>query len=181
MMHFLHELREANEKRNAEWANPGKPFTLIFWANELAGEAGEACNILKKLDREHNYGVAGSRAPITALAEELADVVICCDLTAMNLGVPFNPALCWPSATFTPKPDHPFSELGAKIARAVGLVNGMALHYDAATGPEKIAGALSETLFHARYAAETLGIKLEYWTQTKFNMTSEKLGLVTRL
>jgi NTP pyrophosphatase (non-canonical NTP hydrolase) len=180
-MHFLQELRAANKARNDEWQNVGKPFSLVFWANELAGEAGETCNILKKLDREHNYQVRGSRATLAALTEELSDVVICCDLTGMFLDVEFSPELCWPNKTFTPRPDHPYSELGAKIARAVGRVNGMALHYDTHIGPAQITGALMETLFETRSAAEQLGIKLEHHVTVKFNMTSEKIGLATRL
>jgi NTP pyrophosphatase (non-canonical NTP hydrolase) len=78
-------LRAANICRNEEWA-AGVPLSLSFRGNELAGETGEACNILKKLDRER-LGLVGSRASVGELAEELADVVICVDLIAMDLGI----------------------------------------------------------------------------------------------
>jgi len=52
----------------------------------MAGEVGEACNVIKKLERER-MGIRGSRATVEQLAEELADVVICADLIAMKEGI----------------------------------------------------------------------------------------------
>ena len=80
------ELRQANCLRNEEWIAGSAPLSLSFRGNELAGEVGEACNILKKLDRER-LGLRGSRASPEQLSEELADVVICVDLIAMDLGI----------------------------------------------------------------------------------------------
>ncbi len=85
------ELRCANITRDIEWAGKGT-FSLSFRGNELAGEVGEACNIIKKLDRER-MGVAGSRATIEQLQEELADVIICVDLIAMELGIDLKAAV----------------------------------------------------------------------------------------
>jgi NTP pyrophosphatase (non-canonical NTP hydrolase) len=53
---------------------------------ELAGEVGEACNVAKKLERER-LGWAGSRDTVEHLAEELADVIICVDLVAMDFNL----------------------------------------------------------------------------------------------
>jgi hypothetical protein len=74
-------LRAANIARDAEWCTGGK-LDLSYRGNELAGETGEACNILKKLDRERK-GMVGSRATTEQAAEELADIAICVDLAAM--------------------------------------------------------------------------------------------------
>jgi NTP pyrophosphatase (non-canonical NTP hydrolase) len=79
-------LRSANIARNIEWLNGTAPLSLSFRGNELAGEVGEACNVLKKLERAR-LGLAGSRDTVEHLAEELADVIICCDLIAMDLGI----------------------------------------------------------------------------------------------
>lgn len=79
-------LRHANILRDAEW-NPKKLLSLSFRGNELAGEIGEACNVLKKLDRER-IGLVGSRATTDQLAEELADGMICLDLIAMEFDIP---------------------------------------------------------------------------------------------
>ena len=58
-------------------------FGLVsFRGVELAGEVGEACNVIKKLERER-HGWAGSRDIREHLVEELADVIICADLVAM--------------------------------------------------------------------------------------------------
>lgn len=84
-------LRAANLARQVEWAN-GVPLSLSFKGNELAGEVGEACNVIKKLDRER-LGLAGSRDTVEHLAEELADVIICADLIAMDLGIDLDAAV----------------------------------------------------------------------------------------
>ncbi|MBS7699198.1 MAG: MazG-like family protein [Chelatococcus sp.] len=84
-------LRAANIARDAEWAPDVKP-DLAFRGNELAGETGEACNVIKKLERER-HGWVGSRATLTDLADELADVVICADLAAMTAGIDLSGAV----------------------------------------------------------------------------------------
>lgn len=81
-------LRDANIARDKEWTTGGE-LSLSYRGNELAGEVGEACNILKKLDRER-LGMVGSRASIDELKEELADVLICVDLIGMALGFDLN-------------------------------------------------------------------------------------------
>jgi NTP pyrophosphatase (non-canonical NTP hydrolase) len=84
-------LREANIVRNQEYWPEGSP-SLSFRGVELAGEAGEACNLIKKLERER-MGKVGTRATIEELAEELADVVICADLIAMDQGIDLEAAI----------------------------------------------------------------------------------------
>lgn len=84
-------LREANQARQIEW-DAGNQITLAYRGNEFAGEAGEVCNVIKKLERER-IGIAGSRDTIDHLAEELADAVICADLIAMAAGVDLDAAV----------------------------------------------------------------------------------------
>lgn len=84
-------LRAANLARQAEWDTDGQ-ITLSYRGNELAGEVGEACNLIKKLERER-MGIKGSRASVADLAEELADVIICADLIAMQLGIDLDRAV----------------------------------------------------------------------------------------
>lgn len=78
-------LREANVLRQVVWHPDFKP-DLSFRGVELAGEAGEVCNVIKKLERER-LGLRGSRDTKAHLAEELADVVICADLIAISMGI----------------------------------------------------------------------------------------------
>lgn len=75
-------LREANIARQKLWGSKG----AMFQAVELAGEMGEALNVVKKLERER-LGQAGSRATIQDLADELGDVQICLDLIAASYGI----------------------------------------------------------------------------------------------
>lgn len=81
----LQELRIANYTRQQLWDTKNE-LTLAFRGNELAGEVGEACNIIKKLERER-LGIRGSRATKEELADELADVIICVDLICMHLNI----------------------------------------------------------------------------------------------
>jgi NTP pyrophosphatase (non-canonical NTP hydrolase) len=74
-------LRDANVRRQQEWDRQGK-IDIAYRGNELAGECGEACNIIKKIERERR-GIRGSRATLRQLADELADVIICVDLIAL--------------------------------------------------------------------------------------------------
>jgi NTP pyrophosphatase (non-canonical NTP hydrolase) len=74
-------LRSANNVRQKEW-DPSDAIDLAYRGNELAGEVGEACNVIKKIARER-LGIRGSRATKSDLASELADAIICIDLIAM--------------------------------------------------------------------------------------------------
>lgn len=84
-------LRRANQRRQKEWDSEGK-ITLSYRGNELGGESGEAQNIIKKLERER-LGIRGSRATKEQLAEELADIIICCDLIAGDVGIDLDEAV----------------------------------------------------------------------------------------
>ncbi len=84
-------LRQANMIRDKEW-DPECKLDLSFFGNELAGETGEACNVIKKLERER-LGLRGSRATVAQLAEELADVVIVVDLIASRLNIDLSYAI----------------------------------------------------------------------------------------
>jgi len=87
----LAALRLANDFRQQEWDEDNQ-IDLAYRGNELAGEVGEACNIIKKMERER-MGIRGSRATREQLAEELADVVICVDLIAMSAGIDLEEAV----------------------------------------------------------------------------------------
>lgn len=87
----LKNLRNANVVRQKEWDTDNR-ISLSYRGNELAGEVGEACNLIKKLERER-LGIRGSQTTAEALAEELADVVICVDLIAMQEGIDLDKAI----------------------------------------------------------------------------------------
>lgn len=79
------ELRRANLARQIEW-DDGTFASLSYKGNELAGETGELCNILKKIERERR-GMRGSRATVEQAAKEVGDVIICADLISAALGI----------------------------------------------------------------------------------------------
>lgn len=85
-------LRAANVARDQEWNTGSERVSMTFRATELAGEVGEACNVIKKLERER-IGLVGSRDTKEHLAEELADIVICTDLVAMDADIDLDAAI----------------------------------------------------------------------------------------
>jgi NTP pyrophosphatase (non-canonical NTP hydrolase) len=173
---FLKQLRTVNVARDKEWRNDAKPFTLVFWANELAGETGEACNILKKFDREFVYRVKGSRSNIDALADELADIIICCDLTGIAAGVEYDET-CWPTVPI--KSEHDYSLYGAMMASLAGRACGIAVNYSTHINKNQLETVLCGLVKFTKATADTLGINLQERVRTKFNLTSYKLGLQT--
>jgi len=81
----LAQLQRAHIERQEEWCPDQKP-DLSFRGNEMAGEVGEACNVIKKLERER-HGWRGSRATKEQLAEELGDVIHTAILCAITAGI----------------------------------------------------------------------------------------------
>lgn len=166
-------LRGANAARQREWDKAGG-IDVAYRANELAGEMGEACNVIKKLERER-LGIRGSRDTVDHLAEELADVVICVDLLAMgyNIAVPLDSGVPvgFPSAAFG----------GAGLAKQVGTLCGVVLAIDVVVYPLDRSFAFLRVVRAAYGLAALYGIDLDRAIARKFNATSEKVGLHTRL
>lgn len=91
----FNSLRFANRARDKEWVDstacegaslPDIP--LSFSALELAGETGELCNKIKKLERTRLGLVGGMECnDLSAIADEMGDVAICLDLLAMRLNL----------------------------------------------------------------------------------------------
>lgn len=88
MSHTIKQIQEALAVRDLEW-DPYNKLTLEFRGVELAGETGEACNVIKKLVRER-LGLRGSRATVQDLKDELEDVIICAALAANAAGIKLN-------------------------------------------------------------------------------------------
>jgi NTP pyrophosphatase (non-canonical NTP hydrolase) len=88
---MLKQLRTAQDARQKQW-DPGVKLDLAYFGNAAAGEMGEACNIIKKLERDR-HGLPGSRATVGQLADELADVIIYLDLIAAKTGIDLETAI----------------------------------------------------------------------------------------
>lgn len=74
-MDFLQEFRLANRARQLENPDRSRDFGLVDWSNALAGEAGEICNVTKKIKRDGD-----SPAKRQALQDEIADVFTYLDI-----------------------------------------------------------------------------------------------------
>lgn len=171
---FLNKLRAANIARNKEWDSGEVKLSLTFRANELAGEVGEACNVLKKLDREFNYKIRGSRDTVEHLAEELADIVICSDLLGMTMKIDFD-LHSWPQVETTP--NHDYSLYGALLATQAGRVCGIAMHHHTHINNLQLMTVLRGLLTFTKVTADRLSIDIERRVANKFNETSHKMGL----
>lgn len=87
------QIREVGVSRSNQWF-PMERWSLMEWACAMAGEAGEACNVAKKLSRQDG-GFDRKHENITAddLAEECADVFIYLDLLCARAGVDLEQAI----------------------------------------------------------------------------------------
>lgn len=91
------QLREANLARALRWHKGGlESWSVSDWATAMMGEAGEACNAIKKLRRiqdeiqnlsEPERQLNTVREAIQVIAFELADTMIYLDLLAQRVGV----------------------------------------------------------------------------------------------
>lgn len=83
------DLRAANIARQEYWGGSDN-WTLADWSNALAGEVGEACNVVKKI-RRPQLGTIGNSADTPAyhkqLESEIGDVLIYLDLLAKAAGL----------------------------------------------------------------------------------------------
>lgn len=78
-------LRGANRRRQEEW--PGNEHADVpFRAIELAGEAGEVAEAVKKFLRAER-GIKGSTATREDIADEMGDLLVSLDLLANQLGI----------------------------------------------------------------------------------------------
>ena len=83
MRDTLEQLRSKNLQRCEEsFQSHGglNGWNPAEWACAMAGEVGEACNLIKKLNR-------GDSINVEDIGKELADVIIYADLLAARLGI----------------------------------------------------------------------------------------------
>lgn len=97
---FISDVSRVSRARAKRW-HPGFPdddnWTGADWSNAMAGEAGEACNVVKKL-RRIETGAVGKLDPpeeelVQALADEIADVFLYLDLLAAKYSIDIEAAL----------------------------------------------------------------------------------------
>lgn len=84
----LQDFRKSNVERCEESYFPLDIKDGPWWGNAMAGEVGEACNVIKKIDRD---GMTEQR--LKDLADELADVITYADLLAARYGIDLEKAI----------------------------------------------------------------------------------------
>lgn len=91
------DLRIANLTRNDRWMPQGiAQWSINEWAVAMAGEAGEICNAVKKLNRvesevanlnEPGRQIETREVALAKIGAEIADTVIYLDLLAQRCGL----------------------------------------------------------------------------------------------
>lgn len=95
----LSELRDKSVKRAIEGFNTYENVSILFFTTALAGELGELCNLVKKLERVKAGGLdAGTNEKAKdinrdKLAEEIGGIAIYLDLLASRLGIDLEQAI----------------------------------------------------------------------------------------
>lgn len=90
------ELRLTNVRRCVDAFHPIAAWSPTDWACAMAGEAGETCNVVKKLrrlDSSPQIAHKDREALLHDAADEIADTVIYLDLLAARLGIDFGAAV----------------------------------------------------------------------------------------
>lgn len=85
-MRTLRDIQAAHARRNSAYPTCAE-WSLADWGNALAGETGEACNIVKKIRRGDGAGPAGKLELLSKLAAELGDVIAYACLLAEHAGI----------------------------------------------------------------------------------------------
>lgn len=92
----LRTVQAINADRAVQWhQEQDAPWSLGDWGNAMAGECGEACNVIKKIRRIE----CGLKPPDNLealrehLGEELADTMLYLLLVAENAGINMEEAL----------------------------------------------------------------------------------------
>lgn len=171
----MQRLRRASVARQLEW-DPDRKITLAYRGCELGGEAGEACNVLKKLERER-LGLVGSHSSVLQAADELADVVICADLIAASVGLNIV------KVDMMSDSSSDLVTLGNRLMWRAGMV---CLSVDRVDGRYGLAGsgmteAIAGLLDAVTRCCHKIGIDIDAVVPAKFNATSVKYGLRTRM
>ena len=91
----LNDLAKANADRCNEVFHPIDEWSPTDWACAMAGECGEACNLVKKGRRISSDPREWPCDLTGEIAEELADLVIYADLLAQRLGINLELAVQW--------------------------------------------------------------------------------------
>lgn len=176
-LHFFDTLRQANVVRQQEWDTGGN-IDLSYAGNEFAGEVSEAIEqaVLLIYDRLAD--------DVSDLADELGDVIICIDLIAIRAGIePQSPVDMTKLEHVDPQ--SWVNELAADLQGVCNTIKKLERERLGMPGSRATLDDLADGLrlveFDTRAIAECFAIDLDLVVARKFNKTSEKVGLRTRM
>lgn len=86
------KLRKINIERCKVFHDSIYEWNLSEWGNAMAGECGEACNIIKK-DKRGDLNIYDKSTDKKMLADELADLIIYADLLAARADINLDTAI----------------------------------------------------------------------------------------
>ena len=91
----LEEFRQVNVQRAIEGFRCYDNQPITYWTTALAGEVGELCNMIKKIQRVEKGGVDGgsSYSAPEMLKEEIGGIAIYLDLLASLLDISLEDAI----------------------------------------------------------------------------------------
>lgn len=187
-------LRAANLARDTEWNTGSERVSVLFRGVELAGEAGEVAEVLAHIERTFDIDNVFSEEPLsdyTNLANELADIIICTDLVAMDYDINLYDALedfvVSDLETETSEHIDPLIhvlDMQTYVGNALNTIKKLERERLGIRGSRDTVDNLSKwlagVLFHTDVVAMDYGIDLKVAVSNKFNSTSEKVGLSTR-
>lgn len=177
-------LREGNTVRQAEWDTGGN-VDLSYAGNELAGETGELIEAATDI-------IDGGSDNWTALAEEMADVIICCDLIALRLDMPLVtdlPAFNAPHDHFGTGSKEFVKDILLDIAMEAGRISNTVKKRErerfgmvgARGSLEDLNANLNEQVLNVYRLGDAMGVLPAKAVADKFNKTSTKYGLTTMM
>jgi hypothetical protein len=177
-MKFHEALREANIARQIEWTG-GKGIDFTWRGAELAGEVGEVVDLLINA---HDDGLVPN---LDKLGEEIADSVICVDLTAMECRVdpfPVGPRVNFPWPAYSIRIPLLLAREALLLGNVMKKLEREKRGWPGSRVPKDAAPPrLRSIMFYLSALANRYGVDIEEVTRAKFNATSVNVGLETRL
>lgn len=171
-------LREVNIIRDAEWDTTDTGLDGSFFGNELAGEVGEAIEVANDL-----YTSAPPKSTVEDLGEELADVIICVDLLALKFGIFVDCSITTFIGDF--EVDATLIDLAIYTGRACNITKKLERERLGMVGSraklDDLRAELKDILLSVFVLAMLYEIRLDVAVAAKFNKTSDKCGLVTKM
>jgi NTP pyrophosphatase (non-canonical NTP hydrolase) len=168
-------LRAANSARHLEWTN-NQTVELTWRGTELAGEIGELAELLLA-----SVGSATTSIDRDALCDEIGDGMICLDLTAMTADIA---DLTISDVAYMTRTEMA-AALGVAVCRACNTLKKLEREHrgwpGSRTTKATLHSDLSEVASLIEEVAKRFNVDTAAVTARKFNATSEKVGLRTRL